>query len=225
MPREYWSLSHPSMPQILSMKSKVSGHRDRNARNLAHIVVSRASTVSAVPGDPAPRWSRSDLRVPLAAVVAMSSLVITAAAALAASCNVHEMGHALVATLLGWEVERVNLCLPGGGSVEYSQIGTWAGNAQGYAGGLAAAAFLLVVYWWVFARRALPLRGPGWWGAGLGVVVWVGPQLLLGLLEGGAGPGEDYTEVIGSNPGLFLSLIGVTAVAGGAVYVRRWRVV
>ena len=66
---------------------------------------------------------------------------------------------------------------------------------------------------------------PGWWGAGLGVVVWVGSQILLGLLEGGAGPGEDYTEVIGSNSGLFLSLIGVAPVTGVAGYVRQWRVV
>jgi hypothetical protein len=162
--------------------------------------------------------------MPLAVVVGISSLVITAAAALVAACNVHEMGHALVATLLGWEVERVNLCLPGGGGVEYSRIGTWAGNAQGYAGGLLGAAFLLAVYWWVFARRTLPWRGPGWWGAGLGVVVWVGPQIVLGLLEGGAGPGEDYTELIESNPGLYLSLIGGAAVAGVAAYIRRWRV-
>ena len=66
---------------------------------------------------------------------------------------------------------------------------------------------------------------PGWWGEGLGVVVWVGSQILLGLLEGGAGPGEDYTEVIGSNSGLFLGLIGVAAVTGVAGYVRQWPVV
>jgi hypothetical protein len=52
----------------------------------------------------------------------------------------------------------------------------------------------------------------------------VGPQIVLGFLEGGAGPGEDYTELIESNPGLYLSLIGVAAVAGVAAYIRRWRV-
>ncbi|CAN5763165.1 hypothetical protein BH23ACT4_BH23ACT4_00830 [soil metagenome] len=39
------------------------------------------------------------------------------------ACNVHELGHAVVATALGWRVETINLCLPGGGSVGYSHVG------------------------------------------------------------------------------------------------------
>lgn len=101
-----------------------------------------------------------------------------------AACNVHELSHAAVATLLGWQVDRLNLCLPAGGSVEYAHVGAWFGNLQGYAGGLLAAALLVGVYFVVFARRERPLAGPKWWAAGLGMVLPVGPQVVNGLLEG-----------------------------------------
>jgi hypothetical protein len=138
-------------------------------------------------------------------------------------CNVHELGHALVATLLGWEVELVNLCTPAGGSVVYSRVGNWAGNVQGYAGGLSAALFLFAVYVLVFARRSLPRRSPVWWAAGLGTVVWIGPQLVIAVMEGTAGPGEDYTERFREHPLVFVTLVILAAVVSAAVYVLRWR--
>lgn len=149
--------------------------------------------------------------------------MIAAPLALVASCNVHELSHAAVGSLLGWEVERVNLCLPAGGSVQYASIGVWAGNAQGYAGGVAAAVFLSAVYVFVFSRPSRPLRRSIWWGAGIGVVMWVGPQLVVGVLEGRSGPGEDYTALIASSPGLYVTLIVFAMAIGVAFYCIRWR--
>lgn len=153
----------------------------------------------------------------------LGGLAITAPVALVVSCNVHELSHALVGSALGWEVERVDLCLPGGGSVQYSSVGLWAGNAQGFAGGFAAAAVLVILYYLVFARSSQPLRSPVWWGSGLGVVLWIGPQILLGFLEGMNGPGEDYTALIGSAPFLYGALIVLSVGACTAVYAWRWR--
>jgi hypothetical protein len=156
-------------------------------------------------------------------LVGLGGLAVAASVALVVSCNVHELAHALVGSVLGWEVERVNLCLPGGGSVQYSSIGLWAGNAQGYAGGFAAAGFLAAVYYLMFARSSRPLRGPAWWGAGLGVVLWIGPQIVIGMLEGTRGPGEDYTELIASAPVRYLTMILLSLLAGAAFYAWRWR--
>ena len=155
-------------------------------------------------------------------IVAIAGLVITAPVATVFACNVHEVGHGAVATLLGWEVERIDLCLPTGGRVVYAQVGTWVGNAQGFAGGLIAAAFLVGFYLLGFARTARPLRGPGWWFAGLGLVLPVGPQVVNGVLEGAVGPGEDYTQRYAS---VLPPLVFFAMVAGAAWYAWRWRVV
>lgn len=148
---------------------------------------------------------------------------MVAPAALVLSCNVHEVGHALVATALGWEVERVNLCLPGGGSVEYSRIGTRAGNLEGYAGGATAAAFLGAVYALGFHRPARPRRGPSWKAAGLGIVLWVGPQVVIGIMEGQAGPDQDYRELFRQSPAVYLTLLVGSLAAGAAAYLWNWR--
>lgn len=169
-----------------------------------------------------PAWSRSDLKRPGPFLAAIAGFVITAPVATVIACNVHEIGHGAVATLLGWEVERIDLCLPTGGRVVYAHVGTWAGNAQGYAGGLIAAAFLVGVYLLAFARTARPLRGPGWWFAGLGLVLPVGPQIANGVLEGAVGPGEDYTQLYAL---VLPPLVGVAMVAGATWYAWRWRVV
>ena len=168
-------------------------------------------------------WSGVDLKRPLTAIGAMAAFVGAGSVSILASCNVHELGHGVVATALGWRVERVNLCLPGGGSVEYSHVGTWAGNAQGYAGGVAAALFLFALYAILFSRRKLPLRGPLWWAAGLATVFFIGPQLLIAMLEGVAGPGEDYTERITESPGVFMPLLVGSALLVAAAYTWRWR--
>lgn len=170
--------------------------------------------------DPQPAWTRSNLNGVGPALVAVASLVATTLVATVAACNVHEIGHAVVATMLGWEVDRIDLCLPAGGGVIYSHVGRWAGNLQGYAGGFIAAIALLVAYSFIFARRARPLAGIGWWFAGLGLVLPVGPQIAIGILEGAVQPGEDYTQ---KYAGMIPLLVVVGYVAAAFVYSRRWR--
>jgi len=64
---------------------------------------------------------------------------------------------------------------------------------------------------------------PAWWGAGLGVVLWIGPQLVIGVLEGNSTPGEDYTVLIASSPFRYIAIIALSVVAATAVYTWRWR--
>lgn len=168
------------------------------------------------------RWSRSDLKRPGTALGVAVSFVFAVALATSAACNIHELAHAVTGTVLGWEVERVNLCLPAGGSVEYAFVGDWAGNLQGYAGGLVAAAVLVAIYVFVFARPERPLVSPNWWAAGLGLVVPVGPQLTMGLLEGAVSPGEDYTIRYSTAIPILVALSMVVVVIA---YVWRWRAV
>lgn len=167
-------------------------------------------------------WTGADLRRPLTAIGALASFVGVGFISMLAACNVHELGHGVLATALGWKVERINLCLPGGGSVQYAHVGTWAGNAQGYAGGLAAAVFMFALYLAVFSRRKLPLRSPLWWAAGLATVVFIGPQLVSAVMEGIAGPGEDYTQRVGESPEVFVPLLVVSALLVAGAYTQRW---
>lgn len=167
-----------------------------------------------------PAWEWSNLRRPGPALAAITGLVIAALSATVVSCNVHELGHAVVATLLGWEVERIDLCLPGRGAVVYARVGTWAGNAQGYAGGLAGASVLIGVYLLGFHRGERPLRGPGMWFAGLGMVLPIGAQVVVGGLEGAVGPGEDYIQRFAS---LLPPLVILVTAAVVVAYTRRWR--
>ncbi len=171
-----------------------------------------------------PAWSRHDLWHLGAASSTFVALAFTGFIAFVASCNVHELGHVVVALPLGWEVERVHLCLPGGGGVEYSSIGHWAGNAQGYAGGLIAAGVLAVLYAWLFERRGAPLRSPRWWAAGVGVVLPVGPQLVVAFVEGTAQPGENYTDRFADTPALMV-LVVASMIGVAGLYVWRWRAV
>lgn len=168
-------------------------------------------------------WTGAEMWRPVAAIGTLATFLGVGFISQLAACNVHEFGHGVVASALGWRVERVNLCLPGGGSVEYSHVGTWAGNAQGYAGGIAAALFLFAVYVVVFSRTKLPLRSPVWWAAGLATVVIIGPQLVIAMLEGIAGPGEDYTERFAESPEVFVPLLVGSALLVAAAYTRRWR--
>jgi hypothetical protein len=140
-------------------------------------------------------------------------------------CNVHELSHAAVATGLGWEVERVRPCLATGGGVTYSSIGSWAGNAQGYAGGLGAAVvlglgYVLLLIWW----RRLPVRDSATsallWGAALAAGIWILPQVYIGVVEGRAGPGEDYTDGFVDRPWLHGAILLALVVAGVAMH--RW---
>jgi hypothetical protein len=168
-------------------------------------------------------WDRSRLRNPKTLITVLATFVATVFLAQVGGCNVHELGHALVGWLVGWEVEMVNLCTPAGGSVVYSRVGNWTGNLQGYAGGLLAALFLFGAYVLVFARHSLPRRSPVWWAAGLGTMVWIGPQLVIAVMEGTAGPGEDYTELFRERPLVFVTLVVLAGAISAVVYVLRWR--
>jgi hypothetical protein len=170
-----------------------------------------------------PEWTWSRLQNPITLLTFLATFVATVLLAQVSGCNVHELGHALVGTLVGWEVEVVNLCTPAGGSVVYSRVGNWTGNVQGYAGGLSAALFLFAAYVLVFARRSLPRRSPVWWAAGLGTVVFIGPQLVIAVMEGVAGQGEDYTELFRERPLVFVTLVILAGAISSAVYVLRWR--
>jgi hypothetical protein len=86
------------------------------------------STAAETRTEALPAWHWRDLKRPLTLLTAIIGFAVSAPASLVVSCNVHEIGHAIVATPLGWEVEHINLCLPGGGSVEYARIGTRAGQ-------------------------------------------------------------------------------------------------
>jgi hypothetical protein len=170
-----------------------------------------------------PEWDRSRLKNPTTLFAFLATFAAIVFLAQVSGCNVHELGHALVGSLVGWEVEMVNFCTPAGGSVVYSRVGNWAGNVQGYAGGLSAAWFLFAAYVLVFARRSLPRRSPVWWAAGLGTVVWIGPQFVIAVMEGTAGPGEDYTELFRERPWVFVTLVILAGVVGAVVYIFRWR--
>jgi hypothetical protein len=169
------------------------------------------------------QWRRNHLMRLPTAIGALATFVGVGFISQVASCNIHELGHGIVATALGWRVQRINLCLPDGGAVEYAHVGTWVGNAQGYAGGVAAALFLFSLYVVVFSKRRLPLRSPFWWAAGFATVVLIGPQLLIAVLEGAAGPGEDYTERFSTSPEVFVPLLVVSALVAAAAYTWRWR--
>lgn len=66
-------------------------------------------------------------------------------------------------------------------------------------------------------------QGPVWWGAGLAVVVWVGPQIVIGFLEGSSRSGEDYTASIASAPGLYATMLVLAMATGSAYYAFPWR--
>ena len=173
-----------------------------------------------------PAWALGDLKRPLALVVAATAMLASAAVTFVASCNVHEVSHALVGTAVGWEVDRVFLC-PGGAEVIYTRTtDTWYGRAEGFAGGFGAALFIVTSYWMVFVRRNRPLRGPRWWAAGLGVLAGTGAQLVIGGVEGIAGVrGWDYTEMLDENRLVWMTVIGAMMVVFAGAHVWRWRAV
>jgi hypothetical protein len=169
-------------------------------------------------------WSWSDLKHPIVALTAVSGFLGSAFVSQVVACNMHELGHAVAAIPLGWEVQRINWCAPGAGSVEYAHVGDWAWNLQGYSGGVVAALLLFGAYQRLFAKDARPLEKPWRWAAGLGVVLWIGPQLVIAVMEGSAGPNEDYTELFRTRGSVFVPLILVAALTGVGLYIRRWSV-
>lgn len=174
-----------------------------------------------------PTWSLVDLKRPVTLlVVVVVALLTSGAVTQTAACNVHELSHVLVGSALGWEVERVFWCLPDDGGVLYARTDTSLGHLQGYAGGLFSAAFVVGVYWFVIVRKRRPLRHPGWWAAGLGILPFAGMQFFIGVLEGVAGPpGWNYNDMISDHPVVWVPLIGASALAAATYHVWRWRAI
>ena len=72
----------------------------------ARLVAPRPGTVGRLPGVPPvlrAAWSPSDLKRPGPLLVAIAGFVIAAPVATVMACNVHEVGHGAVATILGWD--------------------------------------------------------------------------------------------------------------------------
>ena len=200
------------------------GHVRTRSRSSADTDVSFFATMETSGStQTGPTWSWTDLKKPFPALAALAAFVVSAAASQIVACNVHEIGHAAVATPLGWEVDRIRVCAPGGGGVDYAHVGNWAGNLQGYAGGVIAALFLYGVYRGLIARQLRPHRTPWWWAVGLGVVVWIGPQLVLAGMEGSRGPNEDYTELFQTHGAIFYPLLLLSVVVGVLSYTLRWQ--
>ncbi len=66
-----------------------------------------------------------------------------------------------------------------------------------------------------------PLRGPGWWAAGFGPAIWIGPQLVVAVVEG-TNPDRDYTRVLDANLPLTLAVMALAIVAGATGHVWLW---
>lgn len=167
-------------------------------------------------------WALRELVRSPRSVLVLGVFVVSFVLSQLVACNVHELGHAAVGTVLGWEVETIRWCTPGGGSVTYSFVGIWAGNLQGYAGGLIAAGFLYVIYWRFLKRPERPLQNPVWWAFGAGLVFWIGPQLVIAVMEGSAGPGEDYTDVFEDGGWLFAAVLVSVGGLGLIGYFKQW---
>ena len=178
---------------------------------------------SSVPGSGVSdrHWAWADLRHPATAATVVVAFVLTLPLAVAGSCNVHELGHAAAGSAVGWEVDRVVPCLPTDGTVVY-RASNLAGDAvESWAGGLAGALSLLLVYG-LISRRSRPLRSPVVWACGMALTVPIGIQLPIAGLEGTADFGDDYTETIAAQPGLFQPALLLSALAGPALHTWWW---
>ncbi|MGK2854053.1 MAG: hypothetical protein ACSLE3_08130 [Microbacteriaceae bacterium] len=166
-------------------------------------------------------WGWADLRRPAIASTAVVAFVLTLPLAVVGSCNVHEFGHAVAGSAVGWEVDRVVPCLPSGGYVQYRASNAAGDAVESWAGGLAGALSLLLIYS-LISRRGRPLRSPIVWACGLGLTVPIGIQLVIATLEGTAEFGDDYTDTIAARPGLFLPILLLSALAGPAMHTWWW---
>lgn len=173
-----------------------------------------------------PAWTLADLRRPTVLASAIAVFLVSLALTQIASCNVHEISHALVGTAVGWEVDTISPC-PGGAEVVYVRTtDAWYARVEGFAGGLGAAAAVAAVYGLVFVRGRRPLRGPRWWAAGLAVLSTIGAQLVIGTVEGVAGiRGWDYTETLDERRVVWIPVVGSAMLAFGSLHAWRWRAV
>lgn len=140
------------------------------------------------------------------------------------SCSAHELIHALVGLALGWQVEAIDLCLLDGGAVTYSySTGGIADDIESYAGGLVTAALLTVAYVAGLVRTRAPRRSPVWWTVGLVVAAFAGAQLLVGLLEGIAAPGENYGDRFRDSGAVYIPLAIGALLIGPVAHTVYWR--
>lgn len=168
------------------------------------------------------QWAWADLRRPATAATTVVAFVLTLPLAVAGSCNVHELGHAVAGSAVGWEVDRVVPCLPSGGHVQYRSSSAAGDGVESWAGGLAGALGLLLIYG-LISRRGRPMRSPVVWACGLGLAFPVGIQLAIAGLEGTADMGNDYTDTIAAQPGIFIPILLLSALAGPAVHTWWWK--
>lgn len=168
------------------------------------------------------RWSLADLVSPVLAVTVLLTIAISVPIATVVSCNAHEVGHALTGTAFGWEVARIVPCAPTGGEVIY-RTSTIHGDAlESVSGGVAGAFVLVLVYVVALHRGSLPLRVPIAWAFGLGLVVPVGPQVVIAILEG-ATRESNYGDTISAGAGIWIPVLLISATIGPIVHVWRWR--
>ncbi len=174
-------------------------------------------------GDPPPAaWSVASLRRPTTALAVVATAFAIGALAVIVSCNAHEIGHAAVGTALGWEVDRIILCLPGGGEVRYRSSSPRGDAIEAWSGGIVGALALATAYTGLVARRSGPLRNPLLWAAGLGLSLPIGPQIVIAALEGTSGS-DDYRETIAGAPALWGGVLALAATAGPTAHGWIWR--
>jgi hypothetical protein len=152
----------------------------------------------------------------------LTGFLLAAPVSQTAACNLHELSHAGVGTLLGWEVERVNLCLFGGGSVDYASSSASGDNIESLSGGLAAALFLAVA-WWLLVGRRPDRHHPAWWGVGLGIALGIGPQLVIAVLETAVPVGESYVDWANDQPEVFAGILAVSVLSSVGGHTWLWR--
>lgn len=167
-------------------------------------------------------WSLRDLARPVVAVAVVVTVTVSAPMAVMFSCNVHEVGHALTGTAFGWEVERVVPCAPTGGEVLYRTSTTRGDALESWSGGLTGGFVLIVIYFIALRRGSRPMRSPVAWAFGLGLLVPVGPQLVIAFLEG-TNRESSYADTISASAGVWVPAILISAAVGPAWHLWRWR--
>ncbi len=168
------------------------------------------------------QWMWADLRQPMIAATVLVAFALTLPLAVVGSCNVHELGHAVIGSAVGWEVDRVVPCLPSGGHVQYRASSAAGDAVESWTGGLAGALSLLLIYG-LISGGGRPVRSLIAWACGLSLTFPMGIQLAIAGLEGTADVGDDYTDTIAAQPGIFVPLLLLCALAGPAAHTWWWR--
>jgi hypothetical protein len=157
----------------------------------------------------------------LAAPALVLLVLISTAASVFAGCATHELGHAVVGTALGYDVEAIVIC-PGSASVSWaaSRLAPIDTTVEAWAGGIFAAAVLAGAYVVVIAMARRAANGRVWWALGLPLPAVAAVELLLGSMEGYT-QGR-YGELIAGSPVIWIPVIGLAAAAGLGVHLALW---